>query len=75
MPRKIFATGREEAVGTGGSFVMEDLRNLYSLTVVVRFTKSAGMRWRGDVAHMRAMSNEYVIVIGKPEEKMVTWKN
>jgi hypothetical protein len=30
---------------------------------------------RGDVARMRAMRNEYTIVIGKPEEKMATWKN
>jgi hypothetical protein len=37
--------------------------------------KSTGMRWAGHVARMRAMRNEYTIVIGKPEEEMDTWKN
>jgi hypothetical protein len=49
----------------------EELHNLYSSPNIIRMIKSSRMRWAGHVARMGERRNEYRIVVGKPEGKVM----
>jgi hypothetical protein len=45
----------------------EELHNLNSSPNIIRMIKSRRMRWAGHVARRGKNSNEYRIMVGKPE--------
>jgi hypothetical protein len=47
----------------------EELRDLYSLSSIIRIMKSRRMRWAGHVARMGEKRNAYRLLVGKPEGK------
>jgi hypothetical protein len=47
----------------------EELRNLYTLSNIIRVIKSRRMRWVGNVEWMGEMKNAYSILVAKPERK------
>jgi len=47
----------------------EELNDLHSSPYVVREIKLRGMRWAGNVAHMREKRGMCRILVGKPEGK------
>ena len=50
--RRVFGPKRDEVTGEGRKLHNEELRDLYSLPIIVRVVKSRIMRWAGHVAHM-----------------------
>jgi hypothetical protein len=42
---------------------------LYASPYIIRVIKARKMRWAGHVARMRAVTNAYEILVGKPEGK------
>jgi len=67
--RRAFGTKRDEVRGEWRKLHNEELRNLYSLTNIVRVVKSRRMRWAGHVARMGEERGVYRVLVGKPEGK------
>ena len=47
----------------------EELRDLYSLRIILQVLKSRRMRWAGHVAHMGEGRGVHRVLVGKPEGK------
>jgi hypothetical protein len=47
----------------------EELRDLYSLQIIIRIIKSRRMRWAGHVARIWDKRNAYRLLVRKPEGK------
>jgi hypothetical protein len=67
--RNIFGPKRDEVTGGWRKLHNEKLHNLYSSPNIFGMIKSRRMRWAGHVVRMRAKSNAYRILVGKPEGK------
>jgi hypothetical protein len=50
----------------------KELHNLYSLSNIIRVTKSRTMRWVGHVTCIGEMRNAYKILFAKSERKLLT---
>jgi hypothetical protein len=69
---KIFGPKKDEVTGDGRKLNNEELRNLYSLSVIIRMMKSRRMRWTGHAERMGEKRNAYRILVGKPTRKTKT---
>ena len=69
MLRRIFGPERDEVTGEWRKLRNEKLRELYSLSNIVRVVKSRIMRWAGHVAHMGEERVVHRVLVGKPEGK------
>jgi hypothetical protein len=67
--RRIFGPKRDEVTGERRKLYNEELRDLYSLSSIIRIIKSRRMRWMGHVARMGENRNAYRLLVGKPEGK------
>jgi hypothetical protein len=67
--RRIFGPKRDEMTGEWRQLHNEELRDLYSLSSIIRIIKSRRMRWAGHVARMGEKRNAYRLLVAKPEEK------
>jgi hypothetical protein len=67
--RKIFRPKRDEVTGEWRKLHNEELRDLYSLTSIIRIIESRRMRLAGHVARMGDKRNAYRLLAGKPEGK------
>jgi len=65
--RRVFGPKRDEVTGEWRKVHNEELRDLYSLSNIVRVLKSRRMRWAGHVARMG--EGRGVHRVGKPEGK------
>jgi len=67
--RRVFGSMRDEVTGEWRKLHNEELRDLYSLTNIVRVVKSRRMRWAGHVARMGEARGVHRFLMGKPEGK------
>jgi hypothetical protein len=67
--RRIFGPKRDEVSGGWRKLHNEELHSLYSSPSIIRMIKSRRMRWAGHVARTGEKTNEYRILMGKPEGK------
>ena len=66
--RSVFGPKREEVTGEWRRS-HEELRDFYSLPIIVRVVKSRRMRWAGHVARMGEGRGVHRVLVGKPERK------
>ena len=69
MLRRVFGSKRNEVTGEWRKLHNEELRDLYSLSNIVRVVKSRRMRWAGHVARMGEGRGVHRVLVGKPEGK------
>jgi hypothetical protein len=67
--RRIFGPKRDEVMGEWRKLHNEELKDLYSLAILVRVIKSRRMRWAGHVTCMGEGRGAYRVLVGKPEGK------
>jgi len=67
--RRVFGPKRDEVTGAWRKLHKEELRDLYSLSNIVRVVKSRRKRWAGHVARMGEGRGVYRVLVGKPEGK------
>jgi hypothetical protein len=67
--RRIFGPERDEVTGEWRDLHNEELRDLHSLTIIIRIIKSMRMKLAGQVARMGERRNAYGYLVGKPEGK------
>ena len=67
--RRVFGPKRDEVAGEWSKLHNEELRDLYSLSNIVRVIKSRRMRWAGHVARMGEGRGVHGVLVGKPEGK------
>jgi hypothetical protein len=60
---------RDGVTGEWRKLHNEELHNLYSSPDIIRQIKSRRMRWAGHVTRMGEETNEYKVLVGKPEGK------
>ena len=65
---RVFGPKRDEVTGEWRK-LHNELRDLYSLTNIVRVVKSRRMRWVGHVARMGEGRGVHRVLVGKPEGK------
>ena len=63
--RRVFGPKRDEVTGEWRKLHNEELRDLYSLPIIVRVVKSRRMRWAGH----RGGRGVHRVLVGKPEGK------
>ena len=68
---RVFGPKRDEVTGEWRK-LHNELRDLYSLTNIVRVVKSRRMRWVGHVARMGEGRGVHRVLVGKPEGKRKT---
>jgi hypothetical protein len=66
--RRIFGPKREEVTGKWRKLHIEELRDLYSSSII-GIIKSRRMRWAGHLVRMGEKRNAYRLLVGKPEGK------
>jgi hypothetical protein len=66
--RRIFEPKRDEVTREWRKLHNEELRDLYSLSSIIRIIKSR-IGWAGHVARMGEKRNAYRLLVGKPEGK------
>jgi len=66
--RRVFGSKRDEVTGEWRILRNEELRDLYSLTNIVRVVKSR-LRWAWHVARMVEGRGVHGVLVGKPEGK------
>ena len=67
---KMFRAKRDEITGKWRKLHNAEVHALYSSPNIIRNLKSRRLRWAAHVARMEQSRNEYIILVGKPEEKM-----
>jgi len=67
--RRLFGPKRDEVTGEWRKLNNEELRDLYSLPIIVRVVKSRRMRWAGHVVCMGEGRGVHRVLVGKPEVK------
>ena len=65
--RRVSGPKWDEVTGEWRKLHREELRDLYSLTNIVRVVKSRIMRWVGHVARMGEGRGVHRVLVGKPE--------
>ena len=65
----MFGLKRDEVTVEWRKLRKEELRDLYSLSNIVRLVKSIRMRWAGHVALMREGRGVHRVLVAKPEGK------
>jgi hypothetical protein len=65
--RRIFGRKRDEVTGGWRKLHNEELRDFCSSPSIIRIIESRRMKWAGHVARMEEKSNEYRLLVGKPE--------
>jgi hypothetical protein len=65
--RRIFGPKRDEVTGEWRKLHIEELRDLYSSSSIIRIIKSTRMRWAGHIARMGEKRKAYRLLVGKPE--------
>ena len=65
--RRVFGPKRDEVTGEWRKIQKEELRDLYSITSIVRVVKSRRMRWAWHVAHMGEGRGVHRVLVGNPE--------
>ncbi|KDR21876.1 hypothetical protein L798_00375 [Zootermopsis nevadensis] len=68
--RKIFGPKMEKD-GSGRKLHNDELHSLYSSPDIVRVIKSKRIRWVGHVAHMGEGRGVYMVLVERPEVKIV----
>jgi hypothetical protein len=69
MLGRISEPKRDEMTGEWRKLHNEELRDLYSLPIIIRIIKSRRMRWAGHVARMGEKRITYKLLVEKPEGK------
>ena len=64
----------DEVTGQWRNLHNEELRDLYSLSNIMRVVKSRRMRWTGHVARMGEGRVVHRVLVGKPEGKSALWR-
>jgi hypothetical protein len=67
--RRIFGPKWDEVTGGWKKLHNKELHNLYSLPSIIRSINLKMMMWAGHVARLGEKSNEYRLLVGKPEGK------
>jgi hypothetical protein len=67
--RRIFGLKRDEVMREWRKLHNEKLRDLYSLSSIIRMIKRRRMRRVGYVSRMMEKRNAYRLLVGKPEGK------
>ena len=67
--RRVFGPKRDEVTGEWRKLHNKELRDLYSLSNIVRVVKPRTMRWAGHVARMGEGRGIHRALVGKPEGK------
>ena len=67
--RRVFGPKRNEVTGEWRKLHNEELRDLYSLSNIVRVVKSKRMRWAGRVLRLGEGRGVHRVLVGKPEGK------
>ena len=73
--RKIFGPQRDEQTGECRKRRNEELRDLYSLSNIIRLIKSRRMRWGDHLAVMEERRDAYRVLVGRPEGKRPPWED
>jgi hypothetical protein len=66
---RIFGLHKDEVTGGWRKLHNEELHNVYTAPSIIRMIESSRMRWARHVARMGAKTNDYRILVGKPEGK------
>ena len=69
MLRRTYRPKSDEIIWEWRKIHNEELNELYSLSNIVRVTKSRRMRWTGNVASLQKSRGVYRVLVGKPEGK------
>ena len=69
MLRRMFGPKRDEVTRKWRKLHKDELKDLYSLSNIVRVVKSIRMRWAGHVACMGEGRDMNRVLVGKPEGK------
>jgi hypothetical protein len=72
--RRIFGPKRDEVTGEWRKLHNEELHDFYSSPIINRIIKLRRMRWAGQVTRIGELSNEYMLLVGKPEGEGATRK-
>ena len=67
--RRVFEPKRDKVTGEWRKLRNEELRDLYSLSNIVRVVKSIRMRWAGHVVRLGEGRGVHIFLVGKPEGK------
>ena len=67
--RRVFGSKRDEVTGEWRKLHNEELRDLCSLSNIVRVVKSRRMRWAGHAVRMDEGRGVHRVLVGKPEGK------
>jgi len=67
--RRVFGPKKDEVTGEWRKLHNEELRDLYSLSNIVRMVKSRRMRWAWHVVRMGEGRGVHRVLVGKPEGK------
>jgi hypothetical protein len=67
--RRIFGPKKDKVMGGWRKLHNEELHDSYSLSSIIRITKSRRMKWAGHIARMKEKRNVYRLLVGKPAGK------
>ena len=67
--RRVFGSKRDEVTGEWRKLHNEELRDLYSLSNIVRVVKSRRMSWAGHEAHMGEGRVVHRVLVGNLRER------
>jgi len=67
--RRVFGLRRDEVTGEWRKLHNEELRDLYSLSNILRVVKSRRVRWAWHVARMGEGRGVHWVLVDKPERK------
>jgi hypothetical protein len=67
--RGIFGPSSDEVKAEWRKLHIEEVRDLYSSSIIIRTFKSRRIRWAGHVGRMGDKRNMYRLLVGKPEGK------
>jgi hypothetical protein len=71
--RRLFGPKRDKVTRDWRKLYNEELKDLYASSSIAWVINSRRMRWAGVVACMGERSDEYRVLVGRPEEK-TTWE-
>jgi hypothetical protein len=74
MLRRIFCPKRAEETGRWRKLLNEELRDLCSLSIIIRMVKFRRMKWAGNVTRMVDKINWFMLLVGKTRGNETTRK-
>jgi len=72
--RRVFGAKRDEVTGEWRKLHNEEHSDRYSLPNIFQVMKLRRIRWAGFVARVGEGRGLYIVLVGKPEGKEITWK-